>query len=55
MNEKYYYINHGLLYIVYRDEDTGMSIVSFEDSRWDDEGKAKEHCRILNEKILSSN
>ena len=48
MEEKYYYCKHGLLYIVYEKVDTGMDEMAIEDSRWEDEEKAKEHCRILN-------
>lgn len=48
--EEYYYCKHGLLYIVYQKVDTGMSNTSVEDSRWVDEEKAKEHCKLLNEK-----
>lgn len=48
MNEKYYYSKHGLLYIVYINVDTGISVVPIEDSRWESEEKAKEHCSILN-------
>jgi len=50
MEEGYYYIKHGLLFIVYINIETGMSITTQEDSRWEDEEKAKEHCRILNSK-----
>lgn len=49
MEEKYYYCKHGLLFIVYERVDTGLDIISDEDSRWESEDKAKEHCRILNE------
>lgn len=45
---KYYYEKHGLLYIVYSDYDEGFGVVSTENSRWEDELKAKEHCRLLN-------
>ena len=46
---KYYYERHGLLYIVYQDDESKPS--TSEDSRWEDEEKAREHCRILNEAI----
>lgn len=47
--DEFYYVKHGLLFIVYKYEDTGMGYIHIEDSRWTDEEKAKEHCRILNE------
>lgn len=46
--DKYFYVKHGLLYIVYEVTDTGIDSVPTEDSRWEDEKKAKEHCDILN-------
>ena len=48
MEEGYYFCKHGLLYIVYFNIETGLDVVAEEDSRWEDEEKAKEHCRILN-------
>lgn len=49
---KYFYKKHGLLFIVYCKVDTGFQIVDVEDSRWEDETKAKEHCYILNVEFL---
>jgi len=47
--EKFYYVKHGLLFIVYeRIEANFSSIFTEEDSRWINEDDAKEHCNILN-------
>ena len=46
---EYYYEMHGLLFVVYEQVNTGMATVGHEYSKWEDEEKAKEHCRILNE------
>jgi len=46
--KKYYYIKHGLLYIVYKRDSGGLAPMSIEDSRWESEDKAKLHCEILN-------
>lgn len=51
--ERFYYCKHGLLFIVYENEQQGMFNTAKEDSRWEDEDKAKEHCRILNNKIYT--
>lgn len=48
--EKYYYKQHGLLWIVYERVDTGMDVISTEDSRWNTELKASLHCDLLNPK-----
>ena len=48
MENRFYVCKHGLLYVVYEKVDTGMDEVSVKDSSWEDEEKAKLHCRILN-------
>jgi len=48
MEETYYYKQHGLLWIVYEKVDTGLDVMSVEDSRWKSEKDAKLHCNLLN-------
>lgn len=49
MKDTYRYKKHGLLWIVYKSLWTGIEMSYTEDSKWDSEEKAKEHCRLLNE------
>ena len=42
--EKYNYKKHGLLFIVYEIQES----IEIEDSRWENEEKAKKHCKLLN-------
>ena len=48
IKEFYYYVEHGLLWIVYYQDEYGCT---GEDSRWESEDKAKEHCKLLNMKL----
>jgi len=48
--EEYTYEKHGILYIVYHTDDDYFCPATTEDARFDSEEKAKEHCRILNER-----
>lgn len=47
--EKYTNYQHGLLFIVHKKLGSSFGGCMVEDSRWTEEEKAKEHCRILNE------
>lgn len=47
--EKYTYYQYGLLFIVHKKLGSSFGGCMVEDSRWTEEEKAKEHCRILNE------
>lgn len=47
VEQRYYVQKWGLLYIVYERDYGGMSPTFIEESRWEDEKKAKDHCKLL--------
>ena len=51
IKEFYYCVEHGLLWIVYYQDVYG---ITEEDSRWESEDKAKEHCELLNMKLWNT-
>lgn len=48
LRDHYIYAKHGLLWYVCCNIYTGCGWIEEKDSQWEDEVKAKEHCRLLN-------